>query len=343
MAFFGSFGEAITQKAHHAGKAKEDERGHARNQAHEHANRGPGLQDAGIAQHLAAEFGTEARGAGNARDDDTGGRGNEQRRDLADKAVADGEQRVAAKGLAKGHAALEDANEQATHDVDGRNDETGDGVAAYELRRTVHGAVEVRLAADLLAPALGFVLFDGARGEFRVDGHLLAGQGVKGETGRDFGNTPGALGDDHEVDDDENEEDDDADDAVAADDKVTEGLDDLADVGATLGRAQKDETGRGDVEAQAEQGRDQQEGRQSGELQGPQDVDRGQQDKHADGDVDRKQTVQHHCRHRQDHQTQHGNEAQQDGQVLGQSSQIVLHSAWCRRRTHTAISSATMP
>ena len=41
-------------------------------------------------------------------------------------------------------------------DVDERDDDAGDGVAADELAGTVHGAVEVGLLRDLLAAALGF-------------------------------------------------------------------------------------------------------------------------------------------------------------------------------------------
>ena len=67
------------------------------------------------------------------------------------------------------------------------DDQAGDGVAAHELGGAVHGAEEGRFLLQLLAPALGLVLVDQARRQVGVDGHLLAGHGVQGEAGGDFG------------------------------------------------------------------------------------------------------------------------------------------------------------
>ena len=60
-----------------------------------------------------------------------------------------------------------------------------------------------------------------------VDRQLLTGHRVQGEARGDFGDASGAVGDDDELDDDQDREDDDADGVVAADDDVTERLDDL--------------------------------------------------------------------------------------------------------------------
>ena len=105
-------------------------------------------------------------------------------------------------------------------DVDEDDQQAGDGIAAHELARAVHGAVEVRLRADLGAPGDGFLLVDDAGVEVGVDGHLLAGHGVQGEPCADLRDAAGALGHDHEIDDDEDREDDDADGVVAADDEL---------------------------------------------------------------------------------------------------------------------------
>ena len=52
---------------------------------------------------------------------------------------------------------LEHADHQAADDVDQRDDDAGDGVAADELAGTVHGSEEVGLLRDFGAAALGFV------------------------------------------------------------------------------------------------------------------------------------------------------------------------------------------
>ena len=50
---------------------------------------------------------------------------------------------------------LDHADEQPADDVDQRDHDAGDGVAADELAGTVHGPEEVGLLGDLLAAALG--------------------------------------------------------------------------------------------------------------------------------------------------------------------------------------------
>jgi hypothetical protein len=119
-------------------------------------------------------------------------------------------------------------DDEAADDVDGRDDEAGDGVAADEAAGAVHGAVEVGLAGQLEAARARLVLGDEAGGEVAVDAHLLAGQGVEGEAGAHLGDAAGAARDDDEVDEREDEEDHDADDIAAADDELAEGADDLA-------------------------------------------------------------------------------------------------------------------
>ena len=142
--------------------------------------------------------------------------GDEQRRDLADQAVADGEEGVGLRRLAQRHALLEHADDQAADDVDDGDDDAGDGVALDELHGAVHGAVELRLALEGGAAAAGLVQVEGAGAQVGVDAHLLAGHGVEGEARGHLGDALGALGDDDELDEGEDEEDDRADDVVAA-------------------------------------------------------------------------------------------------------------------------------
>ena len=151
----------------------------------------------------------------------TPGRGREDERgDLGDEAVADGQETVALERVDDGHPLHGDADGEPAEDVDDDDDERGDDVALDELHGAVHRAVELALAlraarrrrrASLpsMVPAA----------ELGVDGHLLAGHRVEHEPRADLGHALGALGDDDELDDRQDEEDDRADDVVPAHDE----------------------------------------------------------------------------------------------------------------------------
>ena len=188
-------------------------------------------------------------GRGHARDDDGDRHREQQRRDLRDQAVADGQQRVGAAGVGERHAVLRGADDDAAEHVDEHDQDAGDGIAAHELAGAVHRAVEVRFLAHLLAAHDGLVLGDEAGVQIGVDRHLLAGHGIQGEARADFRDAAGALGDHDEVDDHEDGEHDDADGVVAADHELAERLDDVAR-GMRAGVAvEQHDARRGDVQA----------------------------------------------------------------------------------------------
>src|SRR5690606_406371 len=108
-------------------------------------------------------------------------------------------------------AVFDHADVDAAEDIDEGDDDAGDGVAADELGGTVHGAVEVGLLGDGLAAFAGFGFGDVAGVEIGVDRHLLAGHGIQGEAGGDFGDSAAAFGDDDELNDEDDDEDNDAD------------------------------------------------------------------------------------------------------------------------------------
>src|SRR5690606_30722209 len=167
------------------------------------------------------------------RHQQAGGGRDDQRGDLGNQSVADGEQGVGLRGVGEGHALLRDADDHAADDVDEDDEQAGDGVAAHEFRGAVHGAEEAAFVLELLAAAPRVGLVDQPGGEIGVDRHLLAGHGVEVEARRDFGDAARTLGDDDEVHDHQDGEDDDADDEIAAHHEVAEGFDDVAgDVGA---------------------------------------------------------------------------------------------------------------
>ena len=83
--------------------------------------------------------------------------------------------------------------------IDRENDEPGDRVAADELRCAVHRAEKCTFLLELAPARLRHLLINEAGREVRVDRHLLAGNGVEGETRPDLGDARCALGDNQEV------------------------------------------------------------------------------------------------------------------------------------------------
>ena len=135
------------------------------------------------------------------------GDGDDDRRDLGDEAVADGEDRVGLEGVVDRHAVDEHAHGEAHDEVEERDEQAGDGVALDELRGAVERAEEGRLLLLDAPPLARLGVGDRARRHVAVDGELLARHAVEGEAGADLGHAAGALGDDDEVDDQQHAED----------------------------------------------------------------------------------------------------------------------------------------
>ncbi len=186
---------------------------------------------------------------------------------MGDHAVADGEDAVDFEGLDGGEAFHGDADGDTCDDVDGGDDEAGDGVAFDEFHGTVHGAVELVFFFEGGAAFAGLVDVDDAGAHVGVDAHLFTGHGVEGEASGDFCDTFGAFGDDDELDDEDDEEDNGTDDEVAADDEFAEGVDDFAGVGV-----EEDHAGGGDVEGEAEEGGEEEHAGEGGEGEDAWDV-----------------------------------------------------------------------
>jgi len=92
----------------------------------------------------------------------------------ATEAVADGQQGVVCSAVEKS-SRVTDADPQSADDVDEKDQDARDRVAADELRGAVHGPVEVGLACDVLAAPPRLVLVDQSGVQIGVDRHLLAG------------------------------------------------------------------------------------------------------------------------------------------------------------------------
>ena len=147
---------------------------------------------------------------------------------MRDQAVTDGEQHEGLHRIGRAPAQLKLGDGEPANHIDDGDDDARDRIAAHELRRTVHRAVKVGLARNLITTPARFLLVDGAGGEIGVDGHLLARHRVEGESRGNLRHAGGTLGDHHELHDHQNDEDDRADEGVGAGDEVGERLDDMA-------------------------------------------------------------------------------------------------------------------
>ena len=120
------------------------------------------------------------------------------------------------------------ANDQSADDVDERDDDARNRVAAHELAGTVHRSVEVGLVRDLVAATLGFLLVDHAGVQIGIDRHLTTRHAVQREACRHFADPRGAFGDHHELNDHDDDEDDQPDDDLVAGHELAEAANHLA-------------------------------------------------------------------------------------------------------------------
>ena len=151
--------ERIRQQPHqrrHREKRHRRQAGHNRHDAEHHRQN---RQRLGIKQQLPAQFAAQVVLGRGARHQNTGGHRRDQRRHLRNQTVADGQHREARQGLVHRHALLHDADGETADDVDERDENGRDGVAAHKFARAVHRAVKIRLFLHA-APAvarLGFI------------------------------------------------------------------------------------------------------------------------------------------------------------------------------------------
>ena len=223
-----AFRQAPADIGQHARGGSEEPPRHARHDGHDQHHPGSRVQHARLGQQLAADLLLEVARFADAGDQDRRCRRQQQGRDLAHQAVADGEKRIHTERFGHRQIVHQRTDRDAADQVDDQDEDRRDGVAAHELRGAIHGAIEIGFGGHVLAPDGGLLLVDQAGVQVGVDRHLLARQGVEREAGRDFRDALGTLGDDDEVDDHQNHEHHQADHEIAADDHVTERFDHLA-------------------------------------------------------------------------------------------------------------------
>ena len=123
--------------------------------------------------------------------------------------------------------------------------------------------------------------------------------------GLEIRDASGALRHDDEVDDRQNRKHDDTDCVVAADHEFAERLDDFAGRVRTRVAVQQHDTGRGDVQREAQQRREQEHGREDAKVERTQNVENRHHDDERQRDVEREQHIERDRRQWHDHHREH--------------------------------------
>ncbi len=147
---------------------------------------------------------------------------------------------------------LDHTDQQPTDNVNHHDQQAGNRIAAHEFTGTVHRAVKVCFLRHFGTAFFRLIFTNDARVEIGVDSHLFTGHAVKHEARAHFSDTPGTLGDNHEVDDNEDDKHHDTHGEVAAHQEVTKRLDHFTCRRATGVPFHQDDTGGGDVQRQTQ-------------------------------------------------------------------------------------------
>ncbi len=131
---------------------------------------------------------------------------------------------------------------KASDDIDCRNKDRRHRIALIEAGRSIHCAVELRLASHCLAPFSRRDFIDKAGIQIGIDGHLLSRQCIQSETGRDFRRAHGAVTDHQELDGDQREKQDKANDVITTHDELAKRLNDTAGRPGSLASMEQDAT-----------------------------------------------------------------------------------------------------
>ena len=308
-------GDGDAEKGHQPGEDGEGKERQHRREAEDEQQPAGDEKRAGIIAQLPQHglVGGAARAA--LGHQQAGGERHDQRRNLRDEPVADREFGIDVGGGGEIEVMPRHADDNAAKNIDREDDQPGDGVAAHEFRRAVHRAEKRAFLLQFAAALLRLLVVDEASRKIGVDGHLLAGNGVEGESCADFGDARRALGDDQEIDGDEDDEHHEADDEIAAHHHARKAADDIAGRRHALRAMREDEARGGDVERQPQHGRDEKNGREGGKFQRLLDPQRDHQDQHRQGDGKGQPHVDHEGRNRQEENAQDRDDAEREADV----------------------------
>ena len=158
----------------------------------------------------------------------TSGHGNKQGRNLRDEPITHGQHSEIGDSITKAHAVAADAYGNAANQIDRRDDQTSNGIAAHKFRSTVHGAVKTSFRFQFLAPRTGLRFINQPGGQIRINRHLLARHGIQAEARGNFSNSPAALGNDNKIDNQQDEENNQPDGNITAHQEAAKGRNHMA-------------------------------------------------------------------------------------------------------------------
>ena len=251
--------------------------------------------------------------------------------------VANGQQGVGVGGLGEGKAHLAGADDHPANDIDEGDQQPRHRIAADKFAGTVHGPEKGGFTLQLGPSLAGGGLVDQPRPKIGINRHLLAGHGIEGKAGRNLGNPPRTLGDDHEIDNHQYGKDDDPDDEIALHDKAAKGLDDIARRRRSLMAMSQNEAGGGEIESQPDHGGDQQNDGKGGKLQRLADEQGGHQHQHRKGHRHRQQHVKQKGRHGQDENDQYRHHPHRQPKItLAQKTRQIPQAAHAQPAAATA-------
>ena len=131
---------------------------------------------------------------GDTGDDHPRGQGNQQRRNLRDQTITDGQYRIQRDGLASTHPVLHYPRGKPAEDIDQHNHQACDGVSFDKLHGAVHGTEHLAFPGQLVTLVSGLCTIDQPATQVTVDGHLLARQRIQAKARRHFSDTFRTLG-----------------------------------------------------------------------------------------------------------------------------------------------------
>ena len=215
-----------------------------------------------LAHHLRRETVCGARGA-NTGHRDGRARGEQQRRDLRDKPIANRQRGVLVDRDREALAVPQETEERAGNEVDESDEEPHERVSADKADGAIHRPLPVRLIEQRRPPAVEFGRVEPARLRLLVDGEHAHGERVEGKAGGHLCNAGAPLVDDHPLHQRDHRVEEQAYRPRAIRQEPSHRL--HHHTGITT---RKDEPRRGDVEREPEEGTEQEQRGQRGNLRG---------------------------------------------------------------------------
>ena len=129
-------------------KAEKRDVGHPRNQAKQNQDTGRNAQRFGSAEHLLNDLATHVLAGRYPGNHDGGRRGEQQRGNLGNQTITDGQQGITLHCQTKIQPVLHHADSHTTNDVDRQDQQPRNGIAFHKLRGAVHRTVKVRFLSD---------------------------------------------------------------------------------------------------------------------------------------------------------------------------------------------------